>query len=119
VLQVFNTLGRRLETFEPVNPGRVSIYVCGPTVYDYTHLGHARTYIAFDVIKRYLRLTGYDVFHIQNITDIDDKIIKRAAEERTSWKEIADTYTKDYLDALSKLNIKVDLHPRVTEHIAR
>ena len=117
MLQVFNTLGRRLETFEPVNPGKVSIYVCGPTVYDYTHLGHARTYVAFDVIKRYLRLTGYDVFHVQNITDIDDKIIKRAAEERSSWKEIADTYTKDYLDALSKLNIKVDLHPRVTEHI--
>lgn len=117
MLRVFNTLGRRLEVFEPVRPGRVSIYVCGPTVYDYTHLGHARTYVAFDVIKRYLRLLGYDVLHVQNITDIDDKIIRRAAEEGLSWREVADTYTKDYLDALSKLNIKVDLHPRVTDHI--
>ena len=93
------------------------MYVCGPTVYDYSHVGHARTYVAFDVIKRYLRLRGYNVFHVQNITDIDDKIINRAAKEGVSWREIADTYTKDYLDALSKLRINVDLHPRVSEHI--
>ncbi|MEM0307642.1 MAG: class I tRNA ligase family protein, partial [Thermofilaceae archaeon] len=84
----------------PVHPRRVSIYVCGPTVYDYTHVGHARTYVAFDTIKRYLRLLGYDVLHVQNITDIDDKIIRRSSEEGRSWNEVADTYTRDYLDAL-------------------
>lgn len=117
MLRIFNTLGRKLEIFEPAHPRRVSIYVCGPTVYDYTHVGHARTYVAFDVIKRHLRQLGYDVLHVQNITDIDDKIIRRSSEEGRDWKEVADTYTRDYLDALRRLNIKVDLHPRVTEHI--
>lgn len=118
MLRVFNTLGRRIELFEPVRPDCVYIYVCGPTVYDYTHIGHARTYVAFDVIKRYLKLVGYNVFHVQNITDIDDKIIKRAQEEGRDWREVSETYTKDYLESLSKLNLKVDIHPRVTEHIA-
>ncbi len=118
MLKVYNTLSRRLEPFEPLRPGIVKMYVCGPTVYDYSHLGHARTYVAFDVIKRYLRLKGYDVFHVQNITDIDDKIIKRAQERGVSWKEIADYYTRDYLEALEKLNITVHVHPRVTEHIS-
>jgi len=93
------------------------MYVCGPTVYDYSHLGHARTYVAFDVIKRYLILKGYDVIHVQNITDIDDKIINRAREEGKSWREIADRFTKDYLESLEKLNIHVHIHPRVSEHI--
>ncbi|MFZ8855174.1 MAG: class I tRNA ligase family protein, partial [Thermofilaceae archaeon] len=117
MLQVYNTLTRALEVFEPFSPGRVGIYVCGPTVYDYSHLGHARTYAAFDVIKRYLRLKGYDVLHVQNITDIDDKIIRRSQEEGRDWREIVDTYTRDYWEALSKLNVSVDLHPRVTDHI--
>lgn len=117
MLRVFNTLGRRIEPFEPVRPDCVYIYVCGPTVYDYTHIGHARTYVAFDVIKRYLKSIGYNVFHVQNITDIDDKIIKRAQEEGRDWREVSETYTKDYLESLSKLNLKVDIHPRVTEHI--
>jgi cysteinyl-tRNA synthetase len=117
VLQVYNTLTRALEVFEPFSPGKVGIYVCGPTVYDYSHLGHARTYVAFDVIKRYLRLKGYDVLHVQNITDIDDKIIRRSQEEGRDWREIVDTYTRDYWEALSKLNVSVDLHPRVTDHI--
>jgi len=118
VLRVYNTLSRRLEVFSPLNPGTVLMYVCGPTVYDYTHVGHARTYVAFDVIKRYLRLKGYDVVHVQNITDIDDKIIRRSREEGRSWREVADEFTRDYLEVLEKLNIKVDLHPRVTEHIS-
>jgi len=117
IVYVYNTLTRKTEVFEPFSPGRVQMYVCGPTVYDYSHLGHARTYVAFDVIKRYLVLKGYDVIHVQNITDIDDKIIKRAKRENREWSEIVETYTKDYLDALSKLNIKVDIHPRVTQHI--
>ncbi|HDN75914.1 MAG TPA: cysteine--tRNA ligase, partial [Acidilobales archaeon] len=117
MLRVYNTLTRRYEVFESLTPGLVKMYVCGPTVYDYTHLGHARTYVAFDIIKRYLMLKGYDVIHVQNITDIDDKIINRAKEEGVSWRDIADKYLKDYMDALDKLNIKVHLHPRVTEHI--
>ncbi len=116
-IQVFNTLGRRLERFETFEPGLVKMYVCGPTVYDYTHIGHARAYVAFDAIKRYLRLRGYNVIHVQNITDIDDKIINRAREEGRDWREIAETYTRDYLEGLSKLKIRVDIHPRVTSHI--
>ena len=117
MLRVYNTLTRRYEVFEPITPGIVRMYVCGPTVYDYSHLGHARTYVAFDVIKRYLMLKGYDVIHVQNITDIDDKIINRAREEGVSWREIADRFTKDYLESLEKLNIHVHIHPRVSDHI--
>lgn len=117
IVYIYNTLSRKIEEFKPFQPRKVQMYVCGPTVYDYSHLGHARTYVAFDVIKRYLVLRGYDVFHVQNITDIDDKIIKKANQEGRDWKEIADFYTKDYLESLEKLNIHVDLHPRVTYHI--
>ena len=116
-LLVRNTLGRRLERFEPWNPPRVRMYVCGPTPYDYTHIGHARTFVAFDAIKRYLSLRGYDVLHIQNITDIDDKIIRRSRELGVSWREVADRYTRDYLEQLEALRIRVDVHPRVTDHI--
>lgn len=116
-IRVTNTLTGRKEPFRPLSPGMVKMYVCGPTVYDYTHVGHARTYVAFDVIKRYLRLRGFDVLHVQNITDIDDKIIRRGAEEGRDWREIAEEYTRDYLEVLSKLRIEVHLHPRVTHHI--
>lgn len=116
-IRVMNTLGRRIEKFEPFKPGLVRMYVCGPTVYDYTHLGHARTYVAFDAIKRYLALRGYNVIHVQNITDIDDKIINRAREEGVDWREIVERYTRDYMEMLEALKIRVDLHPRVTHHI--
>ena len=116
-IMVYNTLSRRLEVFDPFDPPRVGLYVCGPTVYDYTHVGHARTYVAFDVIKRFLKLKGFEVMHVQNITDIDDKIINRANREGVSWREIADTYTMDYLEALKKLHIEVDFHPKATQHI--
>jgi len=114
---VYNTLSKSLENFEPFNPPKVGMYVCGPTVYDYTHVGHARTYVAFDVIKRFLNLKGFEVTYVQNITDIDDKIINRANKENVDWKIIADTYTKDYLEALEKLHIEVDVHPKATHHI--
>jgi len=117
VLQLYNTLTRSIEKFQPWEPRIVKIYFCGPTVYDYSHLGHARAYVAIDIIKRYLKFRGYDVIHVQNITDIDDKIIKRSQEEGRNWKEIADYYTKDYLEMIQKLNIHIDIHPRVTEHI--
>jgi len=116
-IYIFNTLGKRLEEFRPLEPPLVKAYFCGPTVYDKTHVGHVRAYIAFDFIKRYLILRGYDVIHVQNITDIDDKIIRRAVQEGVSWKEIADRYTKEYLEILKKLRISVDIHPRVTDHI--
>ncbi len=116
-IRVRNTLGRKIEEFTPFNPPFVKMYVCGPTPYDYTHIGHARSFVAFDGIKRYLQLRGYDVYHIQNITDIDDKIINKSHETGMSWQEVAETYTKDYLEALTQLNIKVDLHPKVTHHI--
>ena len=78
VLKVFNTLTRKKETFKPIETKKVTLFVCGPTVYDFSHLGHLRTYLAFDIIANYLRFRGYDVFYLMNITDIDDKIIKKA-----------------------------------------
>jgi len=116
-IKLFNTLGRKLEEFNPLEPPLVRAYFCGPTVYDKTHIGHIRAYVAFDFIKRYLVLRGYDVIHVQNITDIDDKIIDRARKEGVSWKDIADRYAKEYLDVLKKLRINVDIHPRVSDHI--
>jgi len=117
-IKLYNTLTRALEEFDPLNPPIVKAYFCGPTPYDYTHLGHIRAYLAFDFIKRYLTLRGYSVFHVQNITDIDDKIINRAREEGVEWKDVADRYIKDYIEVLQKLGIVVDVHPRVTEHIS-
>jgi len=117
-IKLYNTLTRTLEEFEPLNPPIVKAYFCGPTPYDYTHLGHIRAYLAFDFIKRYLMLRGYSVFHVQNITDIDDKIINRAREEGVEWRDVADRYAKDYIEVLQKLGIIVDVHPRVTEHIS-
>ncbi len=117
-IHVRNTMGRRLEPFEPLMPGVVRMYTCGPTVYDYTHLGHARTYVAFDAIKRYLVLRGYNVIHVQNITDIDDKIIDRANKENVDFREIVERYTRDYMEMLEKLKIRIDLHPKVTDHIS-
>ncbi len=115
---VFNTLGRRREVFEPFKPRMVNMYTCGPTPYDYTHIGHARTFASFDAIKRYLNLRGYSVFHVQNITDIDDKIIDRAREYGRSWESVVEEYMKDYMSVLEALNIRVDVHPRVTSHIS-
>ncbi len=116
-IKLYNTLTRKLEIFKPLDPPIVKIYVCGPTVYDYNHIGHGRTYVLFDALKRYLSLRGYYVIHVMNITDIDDKIINRAREENKDWREIVEYYTKDYMESLKKLNVQVDLHPRVTEHI--
>ncbi|MEM1843665.1 MAG: cysteine--tRNA ligase [Desulfurococcaceae archaeon] len=116
-IRLHDTLSREEKELIPIEPGTVKIYVCGPTVYDYTHIGHGRTYVVYDSLKRYLNQRGYNVIHVMNITDIDDKIIRRANEEGRSWKEIADEYTKDYLEALNLLGIKIDHHPRVTAHI--
>lgn len=116
-ITIYNTLTKKLELFESVDKYIVKAYFCGPTVYDHTHLGHVRAYLAFDFIKRYIILKGYDFIHVQNITDIDDKIIKRANEEGIEWNEIAKRYAKEYLEVLKMLNINVDLHPTVSSHI--
>jgi len=118
VLKVTNTLTGKKEVFEPLIPGLVRMYVCGPTPYDHTHIGHARAYIVFDLIRRYLELKGYRVFHVMNITDIDDKIIRRAKELNVPWEEVPRKYTEEFLDVIVKLNIKMPhVMPKVTEHI--
>ena len=93
-LQLYNTMSGRKEPFEPYEPGHVRMYTCGPTVYDYIHLGNARAFVVPDVIKRYLQWRGYKVTHVQNITDIEDKIIAKAAEEGVPFQVIVDRYTE-------------------------
>jgi cysteinyl-tRNA synthetase len=118
-LKVYNTLTRRKEEFVPLHTNRVNMFVCGPTVYDYSHLGHARTYIVFDVIARYLRYKGYSVFYLQNITDIDDKIITRAAELGISPQTLAEDFLKKYYEDMDALGIdQVSLYAKATEHVA-
>jgi cysteinyl-tRNA synthetase len=117
-MRLYNTLGRRFEEFSPVEGNIVKMYVCGPTVYDYIHIGHARSFVSFDALSRYLRVKGFDVIRVQNITDIDDKIIRRAIELGKEWKEVVNYYTMDYLEALKFLKVKIDIHPTVTSHIS-
>ena len=117
-LAVYNTLTRRKEPFEPLVPDRVGMYVCGPTVYDHPHLGHARAAVAFDVIRRALVFLGYRVTYVRNITDVDDKIIARAAEERRTPWEVAEEYTRSYDEKMSALGVRpADIAPRATGHI--
>jgi len=117
-LKIYNTLTREHQIFEPINPPNVSMYVCGVTPYDETHLGHGRAYIVFDVIRRYLEYSGFRVNYIQNITDIDDKIIKRANELKVSIQELTAKYIDSFYDVMAKLNIKkANSYPKATEHI--
>ncbi|RKY04546.1 cysteine--tRNA ligase [Candidatus Poribacteria bacterium] len=117
-LRIYNTLTRRKEEFRPLEEGKVRIYCCGPTVYDYFHIGNARTFVFFDVVRRYLEFKGYDVRYVQNITDIDDKIINRAHEMGISPKEVADRFTQAYLEDSRSLLIKPPtVNPKATEHI--
>lgn len=125
-LKVFNTLTKEKEEFSPINPPEVKMYVCGITPYDETHLGHARAYVTFDIIYRYLKFSDYNVFYVQNITDIDDKIINKSKEkalrqgsgQAVSCQQIAEEYTNKYFEVMDSLNIKrADKYPRATEHI--
>ena len=93
-LRIYSTLSKSTEPFVPLVAGKVGMYVCGVTVYDYTHIGHGRTFVAFDVIRRWLEASGYEVTHVRNVTDVDDKIIKRSAERGISTMELTDTYTR-------------------------
>jgi cysteinyl-tRNA synthetase len=115
-LQLYNTLTRRKDPFEPIEPGRVRMYCCGVTVYDYCHLGHARSYIVWDTLRRFLQWRGYDVRYVQNFTDIDDKILNRARQEQTTMEAIADRYTQTYFEDMARLNIlEADVYPRATQ----
>ncbi|MEG0934507.1 MAG: cysteine--tRNA ligase [Clostridia bacterium] len=117
-MKIYNTMTRRKEELVPVYPGEVRIYACGPTVYNYFHVGNARPFIIFDTLRRYLIHRGYKVTFVQNFTDIDDKLINRAREENTTVQELADRYIKEYfIDAQGLGVMKADVHPRATEHV--
>lgn len=117
-MKIYNSLTRKKEEFVPLQDGKVSMYVCGPTVYNYFHIGNGRTFIVFDTIRRYMEYRGYEVNFVQNFTDIDDKMIKRANEENTNIKEIGDKYISEYYKDADGLNIKrATTNPRATEYI--
>jgi len=118
MLQIYNTLSRKKEVFKPISAGKVGLYVCGITIYDYLHIGHARTYVAFDIVARYLKHLGYDVTHVRNITDVDDKIIKRAQENNESCESLTTRMIKEMYQDFDDLNImRPDLDPTVTGHM--
>jgi cysteinyl-tRNA synthetase len=128
MLKIYNTLTRKKEVFEPLNPGFVGVYVCGPTVYGHAHVGHAKSYISFDVIVRYLRYLGNKVRYVQNITDVghllgetnegEDRILKQARLEKLEPMEIAERYTRSYFEDMDLLNVlRPDISPRASGHI--
>lgn len=117
-MMIYNTLSRKKEPFVPVHEGKVGIYSCGPTVYNYFHIGNARPFIIFDTLRRFLTHLGYDVTFVQNFTDIDDKMIKRAHEENTTVDAIAERYIAEYFKDADALGVqRADVHPRATKHI--
>ena len=117
-LAIYNTLERRKELFEPLEPGRVRMYVCGVTVYDLCHIGHARALVVFDMINRYLRYIGYDVTYVRNITDVDDKIIERAQKEGVSYRLFADRYTEAFHRDFDRLGLlRPDAEPKASDYI--
>ena len=117
-MKIYNTQNNRKEEFIPLNEGEVNFYVCGPTVYNFFHIGNARPFVVFDTVRRYLEYKGYRVNFVQNFTDVDDKIIKRAIEEGISSEEVGDKYIKEYFDDADALGVRrATKHPRVTETI--
>ena len=118
MIKLYNTLSGEKEPLVPVKEGKIGIYACGPTVYDYFHIGNARVFITFDVLRRYLKYRGYEVTFVQNYTDIDDKMINRAAELGISVEELAERFIRAYEEDAEALNIlPADRHPRATKHI--
>lgn len=117
-MKIYNTQTRTKEEFEPLEAGKVKMYACGPTVYNYFHVGNARCFVVFDMFRRYLEYRGYNVTFVQNFTDIDDKLIKKANEEGTTVKEIADRYIREYFTDAKGLGIKeAEFHPLATDNI--
>lgn len=118
MLKIYNTLKREKEEFKPINPNQVGMYVCGVTVYDLCHFGHGRTFVSFDVIARYLRYSGYNLRYVRNITDVDDKIIKRALENNETCDQLVDRMIAEMHKDFDALNIlRPDVEPRATKHI--
>jgi len=119
MLKIYNTLSRQKEEFKPIHAGKIGMYVCGITVYDFCHIGHGRTFVAFDTVARYLRYCGYEVNYVRNITDIDDKIIKRANENGESIYDLTDRMIAEMHADFAALNIlPPDVEPRATQHIS-
>ena len=117
-MKIYNTIDHKKEEFTPVNPGKVGIYVCGPTVYDYIHIGNARPMIVFDTLRRYLEYKGYDVNYVSNFTDVDDKIIKRANEEGVTSSEISEKYIAECKKDMNEMNVRpATVHPQATKEI--
>src|SRR3712207_2836209 len=117
-LRVYDTLSRNKEEFRPVQPGKVGMYVCGPTVYKPSHVGHMVGPVIFDAVKRYLSYLGYQVTFVVNVTDVDDKLIKQAALEKTTVAELAERITADYVENLRRLGVTgIDHMPRVSEYM--
>ncbi len=118
-MKLYNTLTRKKEEFKPIEEGKVSIYTCGPTVYNYIHVGNARPMVVFDTLRRFFLYKGYNVKYVVNFTDVDDKIIKRANEENTSFKEVAEKYIEAFIEDAKGLNLYEEktVHPRATEYI--
>ena len=117
-IRIYNTLTKKKETFEPIRPGKVNMYVCGPTVYDSSHIGHARSAVVFDVIGRYLEAEGYALTYVRNFTDVDDKIIRRARELDTDCSTISEKYIREFYDDMDALYVRrATIEPRATEHI--
>ena len=118
-IKVYNTLTRQKEEFVPIEPGKASIYVCGVTPYNHPHIGNARPFVTWDVIHRFLEHEGYEVTHVQNFTDVDDKIINAANKEGVAWSDICGRYIDAYFEAIDKLNVRrADIYPRVSDHMA-
>lgn len=119
MLKIYNTLTRQKEVFKPITPGVVNMYVCGPTVYNYIHIGNARSVVAFDTVRRYLEFKGYQVNYVSNFTDVDDKMIKAANEQGITVPELADKYIQAFMEDTKALNVEdATMHPRATENIA-
>ncbi len=117
-MKLYNTLTRQKEEFVPIEEGKVKMYVCGPTVYNYIHIGNARPYVVFDTVRRYFEYKGYEVTYVQNFTDVDDKIIKKANEEHSTMEEISGRYIKEAFTDADGLNVKrATIHPRVTQEM--
>ena len=115
-MKIYNTLTRRKEEFVPLKEGKVSMYVCGPTVYNYFHIGNARPFVVFDTMRKFLEYRGYKVKFVQNFTDVDDKIINRAKEEGIPAGEVSEKYIEEYYKDAASLNVKkATVHPKVTE----
>ena len=124
-MQIYNVLGRQKQTFTPIHDGRVGMYVCGPTVYEHSHLGHAKTYVSFDVVARYLRYRGFDLLYVQNITDVghlrendEDRVLARAAQLNAKPMQIVETYSRSYFEDMDALRVqRPDISPRASGHV--